>query len=414
MEINAGDTSWVLVSAALVLLMTPALAFFYGGLVGRKNVLSTIMYSFIIVALISVQWVLWGYSLAFGPDKWHLIGGLEWFGLRNVGGDPNVDYAGTVPHQAFMVFQLMFAIITPALISGAFAERMKFKTFLVFTLLWATLVYDPIAHWVWAREGEAAVGWIGQLGALDFAGGTVVHINSGVAALAAALMIRPRLGYGKEPKVPHDIPMVVLGASLLWFGWFGFNAGSALAAGSLATSAFVVTNTAAAMGALSWMTMSWWLGGTPSVVGAASGAVAGLVAITPASGFVGPMPAVLIGLGAGAFCYMAARMRARSKKVDDALDVWAVHGVGGTWGAIATGLFASLAINAGGADGLFSGNAALVWKQLVAVAATWVYSFGVTWIILWVLGKTMGLRVKEDEEEVGLDFAQHGEAAYKL
>ena len=283
MQINSGDTAWLLASAALVLLMTPGLAFFYGGLVGRKNALSTIMYSFIIIAIISVQWVLWGYSLAFGPDKAHLIGGLEWFGLQNVGGAPNPDYGATVPHQAYMIFQAMFAIITPALISGAFAERMKFKAFLIFTILWTTIVYDPLAHWVWGTGG-----WLHNLGVLDFAGGTVVHISSGVAALAAALFIKPRLGYGKEPKEPHNIPFVVLGAGLLWFGWFGFNAGSAIAANALATNAFVVTNTAAAMGALAWMTMSWWLGGAPSVVGAASGAVVGLVAITPASGYRWP------------------------------------------------------------------------------------------------------------------------------
>lgn len=405
--IDTGDTAWVLASAALVLLMTPGLAFFYGGLVGRKNVLSTVMHSFVIIALISIQWVLWGYSLAFGPDHWGIIGGLDWLGLQNVGGDPNPDYGATVPHQAFMIFQGMFAVITPALISGAFAERIKFKTFLVFTLLWATLVYDPLAHWVWG-----AGGWLRMLGALDFAGGTVVHISAGVAALAAALIIKPRLGYGREPKEPHNIPFVVLGAGLLWFGWFGFNAGSAIGANALATNAFVVTNTAAAMGALAWMTMAWMMGGTPSVVGAASGAVVGLVAITPASGFVGPMPAVLIGLGAGVFCYLAARMRTGWKGVDDALDVFACHGVGGTWGALATALFASLAINPAGADGLFAGNFALLGKQFLAVAVSWVYSFAVTFAILWVLDKVMGLRVSEAEEETGLDVTQHGERAY--
>ncbi|MBI2936389.1 MAG: ammonium transporter [Chloroflexi bacterium] len=385
--------------------MTPGLAFFYGGLVGRKNVLSTIMQSFIIIAIISVQWVLWGYSLAFGPDKGHVIGGLEWVGLRSVGAEPNTFYGATVPHQAFMIFQLMFAIITPALISGAFAERMKFSTFLVFTLLWATLVYDPLAHWVWADGG-----WLKKFGALDFAGGTVVHINSGLAALAAAIVLKPRLGYGREPKEPHNIPFVVLGASLLWFGWFGFNAGSAISAGALATSAFVVTNTATAAAALSWMTMAWWLGGAPSLVGAASGAVAGLVAITPASGFVGPMPAIIIGLGAGIFCYLAARVRAGWKSVDDALDVWAVHGVGGTWGALATGIFAAAAI--GGVAGLTEGNGIQVAKQLVAVGASWVWSFGMTLIILLVLDRVMGLRVKPEQEEVGLDVTLHGEAAY--
>jgi len=278
MKIDSGDTAWVLASAALVMLMTPALGFFYGGLVRRKNVLSTIMHSFFILCLISVQWVLWGYSLAFGPDKFHIIGGLEWIGLNNVGFTPNPDYAPTIPHQAFMVFQMMFAVITPALISGAFAERQRFKAFVLFSLLWATFVYDPIAHWVWG-----AGGWLHQLGALDFAGGTVVHISSGVSALVAALVLGRRLGFGKQKAEPHDATMTVLGAALLWFGWFGFNAGSALGAGALATSAFVVTNTATAMAALTWMTVSWWHKKQPSVIGAAAGAVAGLVAITSGS-----------------------------------------------------------------------------------------------------------------------------------
>ncbi|MDO8472890.1 MAG: ammonium transporter [Dehalococcoidia bacterium] len=408
MNINAGDTAWVLMSAALVLLMTPGLAFFYGGLVGRKNALSTIMHSFILIALVSIQWVLWGYTLAFGPDHAHLSGGLDWIGLRNVGMDPNPDYAATIPHQAFMIYQAMFAIITPALISGAFAERMKFKAFLLFSIIWITLVYDPLAHWVWGMGG-----WMRNWGIMDFAGGTVVHISSGVAALAAALYIKPRLGYKKEAKEPHNIPFVVLGAGLLWFGWFGFNAGSALAANGLATNAFVVSNIAAAMGALTWMTMSWAFGGAPSVVGAAAGAVVGLVAITPAAGFVGPMPAILIGLGAGVFCYLATRLRAGWKNVDDALDVWACHGIGGTWGAIATGLFASVAINASGANGVFSGGAASVLgKQVLAVGVSWGFSFVMTLGILWVVNKAIGLRVEESQEERGLDVSQHGEQAY--
>ena len=405
-EVNAGDTAWVLVAAALVLVMTPALAFFYGGMVRRKNVLGTIMQSFIIIALISVQWVLWGYSLAFGPDKGGIIGGLEWFGLNGVGLEPNADYAGTIPHQAFMAFQMMFAIITPALITGAFAERMKFKTFLVFIILWATFVYDPLAHWVWGTGG-----WLRGLGALDFAGGTVVHISSGVAALAAALVFGKRLGFGKEPMEPHNVPYIVLGAGLLWFGWFGFNAGSALTAGGLATSAFVVTNTAAAMAALTWMTMTWLFGGKPSVIGAATGAVVGLVAITPASGFVTPMASIIIGLGAGVFCFLACRLRARLK-LDDSLDVWGCHGVGGTWGALATGLFATKLINPGGADGLFFGNPQQFLIQILAVVVTWVFSFVMTWIILKVLDALMGLRVSEKEEARGLDTAQHGEPAY--
>lgn len=396
----------MLLAAALVLIMTPALGFFYGGMVRKKNISATIMQCFIIVALISVQWVLWGYSLAFGPDKGGFIGGLEWAGLRNVGLEPSADYGPTIPHQAFMIFQGMFAIITPALIIGAFAERMKFKAFIIFILLWATLVYDPIAHWVWGVGG-----WLGELGALDFAGGTVVHISSGVAALTAALVMRQRLGFGREPMEPSNVPFIVLGAAFLWFGWFGFNAGSALTSGSAATNAFVVTNTAAGMAALTWMTMSWWLGGKPSIVGAASGAVAGLVAITPAAGFVGPMAAVIIGLGAGVFCYLAVRLRARLN-LDDSLDVWGVHGVGGTWGAIATGLFATAAI--GGVDGLFYGYPGQLGTQLAAIGATWAYSFTVTLILLKVIDKLMGLHVEEDEEILGLDVSQHGERSYEI
>src|SRR5215217_5781377 len=293
-EISAGDTAWVLASAALVMLMTPALAFFYGGLVRQKNVLSTIMHSFFILALISVQWVLWGYTLAFGPDVNGIIGNLSWIGLKGVGQEANADYAATIPHQAFMVFQMMFAVITPALITGAFAERKRFKAFVIFSLLWATLVYDPVAHWVWGTGG-----WLKALGALDFAGGTVVHITSGVSALVAALVLGHRVGFGDESMDPHDVTMTVLGAGLLWFGWFGFNAGSALAANGVAANAFVVTNVAAAMGALTWMTVSWIRHGRPSVLGAAAGAVAGLVAITPASGYVTVTASIIIGLGAG-------------------------------------------------------------------------------------------------------------------
>ncbi len=407
-NIDTGDTAWILTSAALVLLMTPALGFFYGGMVRRKNASATIFQSFIIVALISVQWVLFGYSLAFGPDQGGVIGSLGWAGLRGVGLQPNPDYAPTIPHQAFMAFQLMFAIITPALITGAFAERMKFKTFLIFVLVWSTIVYDPIAHWVWGTGG-----WLRNLGALDFAGGTVVHISSGVAALVAALAFRKRLGYQKEPMEPHNVPFIVLGAGILWFGWFGFNAGSALASGALATSAFVTTNTAAGMGALTWMTLSWWLGGKPSVVGAASGAVVGLVAITPAAGFVEPPAAILIGMGAGLFCFLACRFRAK-KGFDDSLDVWGCHGVGGTWGALATGLFATTTVNAAGANGLFAGNPRQFLVQLIAVAVSWAYSFGVTFLTLKVLDKTMGLTVEPEEELSGLDVSQHGERAYQL
>src|SRR6267143_3050313 len=350
-KIDTGDTAWVLVSTALVLAMTaPGLALFYGGMGRSKNALSTFLQSFVILALISLQWVLWGYSLAFGPDKGGIIGGLEWIGLNGVGYDPNPDYAATIPHQAFMLFQMMFAVITPALITGAYADRMKFSGFILFTLLWATFIYDPLAHWVWGVGG-----WVRNLGALDFAGGTVVHISSGVAGLACALVIKKRLGLGKDAMHPHNLPMTILGASMLWFGWIGFNAGSALASGALATSAFTATNTATAASALAWMVTEWIYRGKPSALGAASGAVAGLVAITPASGFVGPISSIWIGIGAGVFCYIAVMLKPLFG-YDDALDAFGVHGIGGTWGALATGLFASKAINSAGADGLFFGN----------------------------------------------------------
>jgi len=407
-NINAADTTWVLASAALVMVMTPALGFFYGGMVRRKNVTATITQSFIIIALISVQWMLWGYSLAFGPDKGGIIGGLEWLGLKGVGLEPNGDYAATIPHQAFMVFQLMFAVITPALITGAFAERMKFKTFLIFSLLWATIVYDPVAHWVWG-----AGGWLRNLGALDFAGGVVVHITSGFAALAAALAMKKHIGFKKEAVEPHNVPFVMLGAGMLWFGWFGFNAGSALASGALATSAFVVTNAAGAMGALTWMTMSWWRGGRPSAVGIASGAVVGLAAVTPASGFIEPAAAILIGLGAGVFCFMACRIRAKMG-LDDSLDVFGCHGIGGVWGTVAAGLFATTAVNAAGANGLFAGNARQLLVQVIAVVVTSVYSFVVTYFMLKILDRTMGLNVSPDDESSGLDVTQHGEQSYQL
>jgi Amt family ammonium transporter len=405
-KISSGDTAWVLASSALVLLMTPALGFFYGGLVRKKNALSTIMFSFFMVCLISVQWVLVGYSLAFGPDHWSLIGDLSWFGFNGVGFEPNPDYAATIPHQAYAIFQMMFAIITPALITGAFVERKRFKAFVIFSLLWATFVYDPIAHWVWSPHG-----WLHALGALDFAGGTVVHISSGVSALVVALVLGRRLGFGKEKMEPHDTTIVVLGAALLWFGWFGFNAGSALSAGALATSAFLVTNTAAAMGALTWMTVSWWRQGQPSVIGAAAGAVAGLVAITPASGYVNVMGALVIGFGAGVFCYLAIHLRERIK-VDDALDVWAVHGIGGTWGALATGLFATVAINSAAANGLIYGNPRQLLNQAIAVAASWAWAAFGTFVILKIVGLIVPLRVDEREEEMGLDVSQHGEPAY--
>ncbi|MSQ41035.1 MAG: ammonium transporter [Dehalococcoidia bacterium] len=414
MPIDTGDTAWVLASSALVLLMTPGLAFFYGGLARAKNANATIMHSLMCIGIVSVTWVLWGYSLAFGPDWGGMgfIGTLEWFGLNGVSADvAHSGYAATIPHQAYMIFQAMFAIITPALITGAFAERMKFSTFVVFVVLWSTFVYAPVAHWVWAMdENASAIGWLGKMGALDFAGGTVVHINSGIAALAAALIFGRRLGFGKEPMEPHNIPFVVLGAGLLWFGWFGFNAGSAVAAGGRATNAFVVTNTAAAAAALTWVAMSWILARKPSVVGAASGAVAGLVAITPASGFVGVIPSIIIGIGAGVFCYVAVQALIKMK-VDDSLGVWGVHGIGGTWGAVATGLFVGVGYWSL-AEGVSRGEQ--VMKQVVATGVVWVWSFVVTALILLVLKYTMGLRVSEKEEEEGLDVSQHSEPAYRL
>jgi ammonium transporter, Amt family len=406
-KIDTGDTAWVLMSTALVLLMTaPGLALFYGGMVRQKNALGTLMQSFIVLALISIQWVLWGYSLAFGPDKGGIIGGLEWMGLRGVGQTPNPDYAATIPHQAFMLFQMMFAVITPALITGAFAERKKFSTFIVFILAWATLVYDPLAHWVWGTGG-----WLRNLGALDFAGGTVVHISSGVSALAAALVIGKRRGYGQQAMPPHNLPMTVMGASLLWFGWFGFNAGSALGANGLAASAFTTTNTAAAAAALGWMLTEWSSRGKPTVLGAASGAVAGLVAVTPAAGYVTPLASILIGAIAGVLCYSACNLKSKLG-YDDSLDVVGVHGVGGTWGALATGLFATKLVNDAGGDGLFYGNPKQIWVQLLAVLVTWILGFVMTTVILKVLDAIMGLRVNEQDELAGLDLSQHSETAY--
>ena len=404
--VDTGDTTWVLLCSALVLLMTiPGLALFYGGMVRTKNVLGTVMQSFIIVALISIQWVLVGYSLSFAPGT-SLVGGLQWLGLSGVGTEPNPDYAATIPHQAFMVFQLMFAVITPALMTGAFAERMKFSSFLILTLLWATFIYDPLAHWVWGVGG-----WLRNLGALDFAGGTVVHISSGFSALICAMFIGKRVGYGVEPAPPHNLPFTVLGASLLWVGWFGFNAGSALSASGLATSAFVVTHTAAAMATLSWVFTEWILKGKPTVLGAASGAVAGLVAITPASGFVGPLAAIVIGGCAGVFCYSACMLKSKFG-YDDSLDVVGVHGVGGTWGALATGIFASKLINPAGADGLLYGNWDLLRVQLVAVISTIAFASVGTLVILVLVKAVIGLRVTEREERLGLDLSQHTESAY--
>jgi len=405
---NAANTTFVLFSAALVMLMTPGLALFYGGLVRGKNVLATIMQNFVLLALIGIQWALMGYTLAFGPDVGGVIGSLAWLGLDGVGAEPYKAYSETIPHQAFMIYQAMFAIITPALITGAWAERLKFSSFLVFILLWATLVYDPVAHWVWGDGG-----FLKNLGALDFAGGTVVHINAGAAALAAALVLGKREGYGKEAFIPHNLPMTILGAGLLWFGWFGFNAGSALAADGLAVSAFTATHLATCAAVLSWCGVEWLVRGKPTTLGAASGAIAGLVAVTPAAGFVGPMSAILIGLGAGALCYLAVLAKVKLG-FDDSLDVVGVHGVGGLWGALATGLFACKAVNAQGADGLFFGNPAQLGVQVLAVLVTLVYSFIVSWLLLKLVEALLGLRVAKEDEIAGLDLTEHQEAGYNL
>jgi Amt family ammonium transporter len=405
---DTGDTVFVLMSAALVMLMTPGLALFYGGMTRSKNVLSTIMQSFIILGVITIEWVLWGYSMAFGPDLGGIVGGLDWFGLRGVGMEPNPDYGSTIPHMAFMIFQCMFAVITPALITGAFAERMKFSAFLVFTILWATLVYNPLCHWVWGIGG-----WMGGMGALDFAGGTVVHISSGISALAAAIIIGKRLGYGTTAYIPHNLPMTITGTALLWFGWFGFNAGSALACNGLAANAFVVTHVASAAGALTWTFMEWFHRGKPTTLGAASGAVAGLVAITPASGFVSPMSAIIIGGLAGVICYGGVLFKARMG-YDDSLDVVGIHGLGGTWGALATGLFASTKINPDGANGLFFGNPGQLWIQFLSVMATMLFAFVMTLIILKVIDMVMGLRITEEEEMKGMDISLHNENGYSF
>ena len=407
MPINTGDNAWLLISTALVMLMTPGLAFFYGGMVRRKNALSTIMMSFMTLGLIGVLWVLYGYSLSFGNDIGGVIGGLNFLGLKNVGQEPSTIYATTVPHLSFMAFQGMFAIITVALITGAVVERMKFSAILIFAVVWFTIVYCPIAHWVWGSGG-----WLAKLGALDFAGGTVVHINAGVSALALAMLLGPRKGYQNGTNMTaHNVPFIVIGAGLLWFGWFGFNAGSALTSGGLASNAFVATNTSAAAAALTWMFLSWFHH-RPTASGIATGAVAGLVAITPAAGFVIPIMGIPIGIGVSIICFYMMRLRNRTK-IDESLDVWACHGIGGTWGAIATGIFATTAVNSAGANGIIAGNLLLAVKQLLAVIVVWVFSFGMTWIIGKLIDVTIGLRVSETEEVLGLDISQHGERAYE-
>lgn len=407
---NSGDTAWVLIASALVLLMSiPGLAFFYGGLVRRKNVLSILMQCFIIVCVISLQWMLFGYSLAFGPDFHGIIGKLDWMGLAGVGATPNPDYSKAIPHSVFMIFQAMFAIITPALIIGAYAERVKFSAFLVFTILWTTFVYDPLAHWVWAVGG-----WMRNLGALDFAGGIVVHVSSGISALVLAILLGKRIGYNHKPIRPHNLPFTVLGAALLWFGWFGFNAGSALAADGLAANAFVTTHIATAAAGITWALIEWWHNGSPTILGTATGAVAGLVAVTPACGFVNPMNAMLIGMMVALVCYFSVAIIKGKLGYDDSLDAFGVHGVGGTVGTIATGLFAEKAVNAAGANGLFFGNAHQLYVQLLSLVFTVVFAAVMTFIIYKIVDAFIGMRVEEHNEIVGLDLTQQSEAAYTV
>ncbi|MEW6088161.1 MAG: ammonium transporter [bacterium] len=406
--INSGDTAFVLICAALVMLMTPGLAFFYGGMVRRKNVLGILMQCFMILCVLSIEWVLYGYSLSFAPGT-SFLGGLQWFGLNGVGFEPYADYAATIPHQAFMIYQAMFAVITPALIIGAFAERMKFSAFLLFTILWATIVYNPICHWVWGIGGLFR-----NMGALDFAGGTVVHISAGIAALVTAILIGRRKNIEHTTPTPHNLPFIVLGTGLLWFGWFGFNAGSALAANGLAVNAFVVTNTSAAAAGLTWAVIEWLKNGKPTMFGTVSGIVAGLVAITPAAGFVSVLSAILIGMFVSLICFFAVSVLKPALKYDDSLDVFGVHCVGGIWGALATGLFASKAVNPAGADGLFYGNPGQLLIQLKTVLATIVYSCVMTLVIYKIVDLLIGMRVTEKEELMGLDLTQHHERAYTI
>ncbi|MCX5812651.1 MAG: ammonium transporter [Proteobacteria bacterium] len=405
---DTGDTAWILVSIAFVMLMTPGLAFFYGGMVRRKNVLGVFMQCFIVLGVITAQWILYGYSLSFAPGK-GFWGGLAWLGLNNVGTTPFKDYAATIPHEAFMIFQAMFAIITPALIIGAFAERMKFSAFLIFTLLWATFVYDPICHWVWG-----AGGWLKDMGALAFAGGTVVHINAGMAALVTALVIGKRKGYNNKPVPPNNLPFTVLGAALLWFGWFGFNAGSALGANGLAVHALVVTHTAAAIAGITWASLEWIFNENPTIFGTITGSIAGLATITPASGFVTVFAAVVIGFAASVVCYVFVAIIKPRLGYDDSLDAFGVHGVGGILGTLAVGLFASKIVNPAGADGLFYGNPKQFLVQLIAVVVISAYSFAVSYIIYKLVDLFVKVRVTERDEIIGLDLTQHHENAYTV
>ncbi len=406
--VSSGDTAWLLVSSALVMLMTPALAFFYGGLVRRKNMLSVLMQCLMILCLISLQWVVVGYSLSFAPGT-GLLGGLRWVFLKGVGMEANADYAATVPHQAFMMFQMMFAVITPALIIGAFAERMKFSALCVFTLLWATFVYDPVAHWIWGVGG-----FLRQWGTLDFAGGAVVHINAGMTALAAALVLGRRRGYPDGISPPHNLPLAVLGAGLLWFGWFGFNGGSALAANGLAANAFTTTHIAGATAGVTWALLDWWKHKKPTTLGMITGMIGGLAAVTPAAGFVNPTGAICIGIGGGAIPWFGVTYIKAVLGYDDTLDAFGVHGMGGIWGVVATGIFASKAVNPAGADGLLYGNPGLLWIQIKAVIVTVVFSFAVGIVLLKLVDAFVGLRVGEHEERVGLDLTMHREAAYTV
>ena len=405
--INGADTVFVLFSAALVMLMTPGLAFFYGGMVRRKNILSVLMQCFVALCLLSLQWILFGYSLSFAPGN-GFWGGLSWFGLNGVGSSPYAAYSATIPHQAFMVFQMMFAVITPALIIGAFAERMKFSSFLVFTLLWATFVYDPLCHWVWGEGG-----WLKNLGVLDFAGGIVVHTSAGIAALVTTIVIGRRKNLEHTPS-PHNLPFVVLGTALLWFGWYGFNAGSALAVNAVAVSAFIATNTAAAAAGLSWAFLEWIRNGKPTVFGIVTGSIAGLATITPASGFVSPVSAIIIGIAASIVCFIAVAVTKPRFGYDDSLDAFGVHGVGGVLGTLLTGVLASKIINPAGANGLFYGNSKQLLIQLIGVVVAVSYTFIATFVIYKLVDIFFRLRVSEKDELVGLDLTQHRERAYTI
>lgn len=404
--INGADTAFILAAAGLVLLMTPGLALFYAGMVRSKNVLGTIMQSLVLISLISLEWVYIGYTMSFGPDMGGLIGDFSWLALSGVGTAPSATYAPTIPHIVFMIYQCMFAVITPALIAGAFAERVRFPAFVVFSLLWAVLVYNPVCHWIWGSGG-----WLAKLGVLDFAGGLVVHATCGMAALASVMVIGPRKGFGHTNFMPHNLPMTMLGTGLLWFGWFGFNGGSALAANEVAATAFVATHLGGMAGMAMWTAMEWVKLGKPTTLGAASGAIAGLATITPAAGFVGPNAAIIIGLAAGVVCFVAVNMKSRFK-FDDSLDVVGIHGVGGITGTILLGIFASKAVNPSGVDGLLAGSGAQLLKQLIGVGVVCVYAFIVSWIILKLVHAWMGLRITEEAEHQGVDYTEHSETAY--